>query len=473
MALAGEIDFDGWRRAARQLLGRGVPPGEIFWSTAAEDDLFGAGNLVPPGGESPSFTVPRAFVSLAETALLHRDPERFAHLYRLLWRLRDEPRLLEVAIDPDVAQVQGMAKSVRRDIHKMRAFVRFRRTKLDEADWYVAWFEPEHHILEANAPFFMRRFTAMNWSILTPEASAHWDGADLAIGPGARKADAPGDDALEDLWRGYYASIFNPARLKIGAMHAEMPVKYWRNLPEASLIHPLIEHAQRRMNEMVTDGPTAPNARPHHPHRAAEPPKAEAGSLGALRAEAAGCRACPLWEPATQTVFGEGPPDAPVLFVGEQPGDQEDLEGHPFVGPAGRLFDRALAEAGVDRTHAYVTNAVKHFKFELRGKRRIHQKPGGSEIKACRFWLDREIDLVQPRLIVALGATAAQSLFGKAMPVGKSRGRLLDAGQGRTQALITVHPSYLLRLPDEAAKAEEYGRFVEDLRLTRGFFEAA
>jgi DNA polymerase len=170
-------------------------------------------------------------------------------------------------------------------------------------------------------------------------------------------------------------------------------------------------------------------------------------------------------------VFGEGPDKAPVLFVGEQPGDQEDLAGRPFVGPAGQLFDRALGEAGIDRARAFVTNAVKHFKFEPRGKRRIHQKPGGGEIQACRFWLDREIDLIEPRLIVALGATAAQSVFGKATPIGKSRGRLIDLDRGG-QALITVHPSYLLRLPDEAAKAVEYARFVEDLRLIKPFLAA-
>jgi uracil-DNA glycosylase len=220
---------------------------------------------------------------------------------------------------------------------------------------------------------------------------------------------------------------------------------------------------------MVATGSTDANQRPRRAHRPAAPVRGEAGTIEALRAEAAGCRACPLWAPATQTVFGEGASDAPVLFVGEQPGDQEDLAGRPFVGPAGQLFDRALAEAGIDRQHAYVTNAVKHFKFEPRGKRRIHQKPNGGEIQACRFWLEREIDLVQPRLIVALGATAAQSLFRKATPIGKNRGRLLPFAEG-VQALITVHPSYLLRLPDAAAKAAEYARFVEDLRLAQACF---
>jgi DNA polymerase len=472
VVLASETDFDGWRRQARVFLAHDLPPEHIFWTSRPQDDLFTDAPEPLPVTETPAITVPRGFVTLAETVALHRDPERFAHLYRLLWRLKGEPRLMEVSVDRDVARLEAMAKAVRRDIHKMRAFVRFRQTRIEEADWFVAWFEPEHHIVEANAPFFMRRFTSMNWSILTPEASAHWDGEDLVMGPGCREADAPTEDALEDLWRGYYASIFNPARLKVEAMRAEMPVKYWRNLPEARLIRPLIEDAQRRTETMVRTGPTDANERPQRPHQPSVPARPEGNTLAAVRADAADCRACPLWAPATQTVFGEGRADAPVIFVGEQPGDQEDLEGHPFVGPAGRMFDRALAEAGVDRARAYVTNAVKHFKFEPRGKRRIHQKPATPEIRACRPWLEREIELIQPKLIVALGATAAQSVFGKAMPIGKNRGRLMDVGEGGIRGLITVHPSYLLRLPDEAAKLSEFGKFVQDLKLARPFFVA-
>jgi uracil-DNA glycosylase family protein len=183
----------------------------------------------------------------------------------------------------------------------------------------------------------------------------------------------------------------------------------------------------------------------------------------ALRSEAVRCTRCDLYKQATQTVFGEGPVDAALMFVGEQPGDQEDLAGKPFVGPAGRLFDRALAEAGVDRGAVYVTNAVKHFKFEQRGKRRIHAKPGAGEIEACRWWIDQERMLIKPRVTVALGATAARSLFGRVMTIGRERGRLLELRDGG-EGWITVHPSYLLRLPDKAAAEEEYGKFVEDLR---------
>jgi uracil-DNA glycosylase len=187
-------------------------------------------------------------------------------------------------------------------------------------------------------------------------------------------------------------------------------------------------------------------------------------SLQTLREEAADCRACPLWKDATQTVFGEGPPHAGLMLVGEQPGDREDLAGKPFVGPAGQMLDRALEEAGIDRNKTYVTNAVKHFKFLPRGKFRLHQKPTTPEIKACRPWYERELASIKPDLVVAMGATAAQSVFGKITPINRNRGRLIDLDEG-IKALVTVHPSYLLRLPDEDAKAREYERFVSDLKI--------
>jgi DNA polymerase len=187
-------------------------------------------------------------------------------------------------------------------------------------------------------------------------------------------------------------------------------------------------------------------------------------SLKTLRQEAADCRACPLWKGATQTVFGEGPQHAQLILVGEQPGDKEDRAGKPFVGPAGLMLDRALQEAGIDRNKVYVTNAVKHFKFMQRGKIRLHQKPNTSEIRACRQWYERELASIKPALVVAMGATAAQSVFGKITPINKNRGRLIELNDG-IRAVVTVHPSYLLRLPDADAKAQEYRRFVDDLKV--------
>jgi DNA polymerase len=472
ITLDSETDFEGWRKAARSLVLHEIKPTDVSWIMQGDaSELFApTAETLPLETPRATFSVSAKFVELAQSAILHRDPERFAILYRLLWRLRGQHHLLDAATDPDVALVTAMAKAVRRDEHKMHAFVRFREVGREQKSHYVAWFEPEHHIVELAAPFFARRFADMPWSILTPDGCAHWDGHAISITPGVSKADAPTEDRLEETWRRYYASIFNPARLKVKAMQTEMPKKYWRNLPEASLIKPLIASAERTTGAMIANAATEP----HKSQKRQEPSMTnrrealrgdiETGAIATLREEAAGCRACPLWKDATQTVFGEGPPHARIMLVGEQPGDKEDLAGKPFVGPAGQMLDRALQEAGIDRSKVYVTNAVKHFKFVPRGKIRLHQKPATPEIRACRPWYERELAAIKPALVVAMGATAAQSVFGRITPINKNRGQLIALEHG-IQALVTVHPSYLLRLPDADAKAREYERFVDDLRI--------
>lgn len=192
----------------------------------------------------------------------------------------------------------------------------------------------------------------------------------------------------------------------------------------------------------------------------------DSATLAEVREAAKDCRRCPLWRDATQTVFGEGPDTAEVVFVGEQPGDQEDIAGKPFVGPAGKVFDAILDEAGIARQKTYVTNAVKHFKFEPRGKRRIHSKPNAGEIQACRWWLDKELDIIQPKLAVALGATAVQSLLGKALPVTKTRGEMIERPDGLA-VFVTVHPSFLLRIRDEAGKRAERAKFLQDMKAVK------
>ena len=449
VSLAEEDDFEGWRDAARGLVLAGASPSEISWRVGDGGDLFAAAGpaSAPPSAERGAFSVPRAFVDLARSAICHSDPERFALLYALLVRLRGAPRAIEDAADPLIRRLEGLAKAVRRDIHKMHAFVRFREVEDEDGPRFVAWFEPEHHIVRAGAPFFARRFAAMRWSILTPELSVHWDGERLTESPGATRADAPDGDPVEAVWKTYYASIFNPARLKVGAMLKEMPRKYWKNMPETALVGELIAGAQAREARMVDASRDSIGG--------------NAGiAWAAVRDEAIGCTRCPLYRHGTQTVFGEGPLDAPLMFVGEQPGDQEDLAGRPFVGPAGQLFDRALGDAGIDRSAAYITNAVKHFKFEQRGKRRIHAKPDGGEIEACRWWLEQERALLRPRLTVALGATAARSLFGRVVTISAMRGRAHAARDGG-ETWVTVHPSFLLRVRDD--KEAEYARFVDDL----------
>jgi len=479
ITLESPTDFTGWRAAARSLIASDVAPDAVSWRVAGESaSLFDEPMPASaPVQDQPSFTVPRDFLELASTVVLHRDPSRFALLYRLLWRLRHEPRTLSLTMDPDVVQAHAWTKSVRRDIHKMHAYVRFREVPGTEPKGFVAWFEPDHHIVEAATPFFMRRFTNFSWAILTPERSAYWDMQELSFGPGAKRSDAPADDAAEDLWRKYYASIFNPARLKVSAMMGHMPKKYWRNLPESELIPQLIAQSQERTLDMIHRSASTPQ----HKRRATVAPsvakkRPPATSLDAVREQALHCRDCPLWKNATQTVFGEGRQKANIVFVGEQPGDQEDLAGHPFVGPAGKLLNKALVDAGIDRKATYVTNAVKHFKWEPRGKRRIHKKPSDLEISACHQWIERELEIIQPELIVALGATAARSIFGKATPIEKNRGHVIKAandGNGHpADILVTVHPSFLLRVPSEDRDAA-YEKFVADLKLIRPYAQAS
>jgi uracil-DNA glycosylase len=318
------------------------------------------------------------------------------------------------------------------------------------------------------ASFSVNRFTNMRWSILTPELSIHWDGKSLSEGPGAMRAEAPSGDPLEETWRTYYASIFNPARLKVGAMLKEMPKKYWRNMPETSLVAPLIAGAQAREVEMIqrssADATIVKEGLKHalDAERSIQPGSNLRASWEALLKDARKCTRCDLYKHATQTVFGEGPLDASIMFVGEQPGDQEDIADRPFVGPAGQLFDAALEKAGIDRATVYVTNAVKHFKFVQRGKKRIHSKPNAGEIEACRWWIENERELIRPPVTVALGATAAHSLFGKAMAIGKNRGASLQLADG-AECWITVHPSFLLRIPEEDRRREERALFVRDL----------
>lgn len=466
--LANETDLAGFRREARQLVLRRIPPQAVFWSAGPDD--HGLFALEEQAGEqgipaSGGFAVPAAFLALCDTVILHRDPQRFALLYRLLWRLVQEPHLRHDPLDADMLEAQRMAKAVGRDMHKMRAFVRFRQVGGGDGPQdalHVAWFEPQHRIVEANAPWFQRRFANMRWAILTPDRCAEWDGHELRFRDGARRDEAPPADAGEALWLTYYQSIFNPARLKLAAMAKEMPRRYWHNLPEARLIGPLATAAQERTARMIALPPST-SARRLTRLQQALPVVAEAGTLASLGERMQQCRDCPLGASATQAVAGEGPMRPSVMFVGEQPGDHEDLHGRPFVGPAGQLLDRALQQAGMARENVYLTNAVRHFSFELRGKRRLHKTPTQQQALACRHWLEEEIALVQPCVLVALGATAARALLGRPVAVLTERSNWFARADGR-RVLVTLHPSALLRLPPEALP-EALDALVRDLRL--------
>lgn len=479
--LDGPTDEAGFRACARQLAALGVAPQQVSWRTEASAlalDLFddtGPLEDLPPADSRPPLTVPRAYAELLPWVLLHREPDRFAALYALLWRLQHEPALRSDPLDPAWVQARERAQAVRRDWHKMKAYVRFRSVArpAPETPWQVAWFEPTHHVVERAAPYFVQRYANLVWRILTPLRSLAWDGEQLHLGDPADPSEAPPPDAGEALWLTYCEHIFNPARLKLATMAREMPRRYWKNLPEATLIQPLAAQAHQRSLAMVERLPSEAQRalRPAAPAaaRSCHPPPVEPGAEPGQRQQllsetaraAGGCIRCPLHAGATQVVFGEGPVDATLMVVGEQPGDQEDLRGQPFVGPSGQLFDRALAELGLDRAPVYVTNAVKHFKYGLHGQRRIHKTPVQQEAAACLDWLEREIALVRPVRLLALGATAARALLGRPVAVMQQRGEWLTRDDG-LQVLVTLHPSALLRMPP-AERDQAWSHWLADL----------
>jgi DNA polymerase len=489
MTSVAVADFERWRDLARALFGRGVPPEQILWvdERSTQSSLPFAGDSVDDLPAPPKPHVPRRFVELAELAACHRDAHVWPRLYRVLWRIQHENRrLLDVASDEDVHALEQMASQVGRDEHKMRAFVRFTPVQVasgdDERDAagndvagesvdadertmresdargsqggkrYVAWYQPDHLIVRRAAPFFADRFSSMRWSILTPDLAVHWDLEALTFTAGVPAPPKVDDGEIAALWRTYYATIFNPARANLRATLREMPMRRWAGLPEASLIPSLLSTAHERTL-------TLDRTRHASPARLFVP---DTENLTELRAASTACRGCDLHARATQVVFGEGPREARLVLVGEQPGDAEDRQGRPFVGPAGGVLDRALAAAGVDRSTVYVTNAVKHFSFEERGKRRIHQTPKTSEVLACRPWLEAELRSLRPAVVVCLGATAARSLLGPQTRVMQARGRLIPNTAWAPSVFVTVHPSAVLRADD----GERYFEMlVQDLTL--------
>ncbi len=479
LAIAIENDFETWRECARRMLARNVPPTEIVWTEgesllpAADDEQL----------ETPSVatsTVPRSFIDSARKVACHRDSSKWELMYRLLWRItHGEPRVMEVLVDDDVHRFFVMEKAIRRDSHKMKAFVRFRQVKNEEGrEEFIAWHRPDHFIVPLVAPFFRERFGVMHWTILTPDQSVTWDGHALRFGSGVPRSEAPADDELEDMWKTYYASIFNPARIKLKAMQAEMPKKHWATMPETELIFDLLREAPQRLEEMMKrqssaargGGKTKEAACPTGVSAAEFIPQTR--SLTVLRDAVQSCRGCPIYCNATQAVFGEGPKTAKVMFIGEQPGDQEDLAGKPFVGPSGQLLDDAMVTAGIDRKTVYVTNAVKHFKWEPRGPRRLHSKPSAREVVACRPWLETEIQFIQPDMIVCLGATAAQSLMGSGFRITQHRGEILKTDWAPA-LLATNHPSAILRVPDKALREQTHLQFIGDLKLVAKYLKAS
>lgn len=407
VVLAHQVDFATWRKASSHFVRAGALPESVVWRVAGagQDAVWSAEPAQNPPDAPSGLNLSRRFVGVLAQALQAHDPERFATLYRIVYRLAYAGLVLTDTTDPDLLWLRQALAAVRADTLRFRdAFSTFTA----HGDGDVLHCVPEHYILEANSHYCMER-NVRPWRVVAPYRRMEWAG-------GIRFA-AGTDTVAEDesvhwqadgtgIWQGYGLSVFPPQR---------------------------------------KDVDTAP-------------------TLAALAARAMDCRACALWQPASRTVFGEGPEYARIMLVGEQPGDQEDLQGRPFVGPAGQLLDRALQDAGLRRDQIYVTNAVKHFHFTWNGTRRLHHKPEAEHVAACHVWLDAERRLVRPALLVMLGATAAQSVLQQPVTISRTRSRLFPLEE-QTQGLVTVHPSYLLRLRDEDSKQREYAHFVEDLRL--------
>ncbi|HEY1187591.1 MAG TPA: TIGR03915 family putative DNA repair protein, partial [Gemmata sp.] len=346
--------------------------------------------------------------------------------------------LLALATDDDVRWLLRAEQAVRRDVHKMHAFVRFCKV----GEHFVAWHRPDHRIVRRAAPFFRRRFPEMHWSVLTPDESVTWNGAELHFGPGVRAQDAPLPDVLEEMWKAYYRATFNPARVKVRAMKKELPVRHWATLPEAALIPDLLAGAAERVSAMV---------RHNEGTRSAADSLPAARDLDSLRAAARDCTACGLCGPSAPAAFGAGPTDARIVLVGDQP--------HPS-GAADGLLAAALEGAGIDRAAVYRTSAVKQTALAERAGVREPRRASPREAGACRPWLLAELAALRPRVIVCLGPLAAKAVLGPLFRFAGHRGEVFQIGGAL--AIATHHPATALRVPADA-RAEVRAELIRHL----------
>lgn len=449
-------DFESWRNEARSLLSDKVHFEKVLWQ-ASDDHVSSLFDQLPETAtlKKTNFTIPREFMEEAEWVAAFRDDSTWSLLYKLAYRLVYEDRhLLQIKLDQDVLDFERRKKLVTRDLHKMKAFVRFREIQKNDQTIYVAWHRPDHHVLKFSAPFFTDRFNGMNWIIFTEELSMSWMDNQLTYGAGLSQKEAESFDATEELWKTYYGSIFNPARIKIQAMKNELPVRHWKTLPEATLIDQLIAEAPARLDEFYqAQRPSAVQLIPQQPKTLLE-----------IKEHLNKCEACAICEMATGPVFGSGNPFADIVFVGEQPGEEEDRAGIPFIGAAGDIFNRTLAKAGILRNDVYVTNAVKAFKWKKVNGQRQHRSPMPDEIGACRPWVKAELDFIKPKVLVCMGGSAAQSVFGKLMQVSESRGKIFKTAFS-DQTIIVNHPAAILRTKDMVIQARMLLDFEKEIEF--------
>lgn len=442
--------FESWRNKAKQLLVSNIQPHEINWITAEGGFTFGEDWQDIEVHETPRLH--RDYFERAIVVSCFRDDSTWDLLYRIAWRLLHEQKdLLKIPIDPDIRELESRQHLVMRDVHKMKAFVRFKEVQEDGKTIYMAWHRPDHRIVRLAAPFFKDRFNGMNWVIMTEDESMSWNLETLSFSEGVPSHKAPKDDSAEDLWKTYYSSIFNPARIKIGAMKKEMPVRHWKTLPESELITSLIDQAPDRLKEFYdSQRPRATNETQL--------------SYPEIKEAIKSCKSCTICQNATSPVMGEGPLDAKIMFIGEQPGNEEDLQGRPFIGPAGKLLEEAFIKSGFKREEVYITNAVKGFKWIYESSMRLHRSANASEISSCKPWLKQELNLVKPEVVVCLGRSAAQSLLGKMIKMEEVRGKFFASSVSQ-KTIILPHPSFILRIQDSDQRDKAFDRFVEELKL--------
>jgi uracil-DNA glycosylase len=475
-SIAGPVrvgSFAEWRTAARELLARQVPPHATQWIAPDQDaDLFHE-----PASDGPltlaqdapmaEIRLPRELVAQLESASCYRSEDRWPFLYKIVWRWMHGEKEVSSPADIDGRRLHDMLKAVRREEHDMHAYVRFRERQEEAGDEaypgprFVAWYEPAHDVLPQVARHFAARMGKLSWMIATPDATAAWDGSTLRITGPVMSGPQAIEDQGESLWLTYYRSIFNPSRLNEKLMQSHIPSRFWKHLPEGQIVPAMVAAAangERRVGQAKAVGERGGTVIPISRERA-QPQRAHLSTLEQ-------CRNCELWQRATQAVAGQGPLSARIMLVGEQPGDQEDLQGQPFVGPAGQLLDQVLAQARLDRATLFLTNAVKHFKWEPRGKRRLHKTPGQREILACRHWLEEEIARVNPEVVVALGSTALASILNtRAVRLTDMLGKPFQH-DGRWVIAI-YHPSYALRVPDPVLKEQALKVMKEGLLEAR------
>ncbi|GAB2873617.1 UdgX family uracil-DNA binding protein [Paraburkholderia jirisanensis] len=481
-----EDSYQAWRAAALQALADNLAPETIEWRIEAPASAsyeqavldYGEGALTvrDPQQAAPvgiNVRISRDLAEQLKDAALFRDPQRWAFLYKVLWRWQHGDRAVTSAADGDGMRLYRMAKTVRRDKHDMIAYVRFSpyQAKAGEssadAPEFVSWYEPEHDVLAWSVQHFARRMGRLTWLITTPRGAAFWNGR--AVHLTQRRAwsvDHRPDtaDEAESLWLAYYRSTFNPARLNETALEQHMPVRFWKGLPEGQLIPAMISEAKSGAQRIAqASGVGALGGKVVSVEAGdAQPQRDEPTSLDA-------CRRCELWQHATQAVAGRGPADARIMLIGEQPGDQEDLAGKPFVGPAGQLLEVALTRAALPRAEVYLTNAVKHFKWTLRGKRRMHKTPNQREVDACGYWLEHELQRVRPRVVVVLGATALGALLHQTVSLRDYVDAPFEVDG--MWVIATYHPSFALRQTDEDSRARVLDAISDALARARELSE--